>query len=135
MSYRDTIATIMGLVKDSLDYASVVPYIDFLGADAPSASVQRLAGVRWTERYLDGGGEGELPFAVLLRVPNKDSKTRIDASGALADVVDSLEGYDDGTISSIRGEDDPTKVAADDGSETWRVQLTAVVNRVGYTVS
>ena len=77
-----------------------------------------------------------MPFAVLLRVPNVDSKTRIDAASALNDVVEALEAFGgDGSIESIRGEDDPVKVAAEGGSETWRVQLTATVNRVGYTVS
>ena len=130
MSYRDVIDTLTGLVKDNLTYASVVPFIDFLNEKAPAASIQRLTGVRSVERYLDGSSAGELPFAVLLRVPNKDSKTRLDAADALADLVDALEGYGgDGELEGVRGEDDPTKVDADPQTETWRVQLTATVFR------
>lgn len=135
MSYPDTVSTIHGLVADSLDYGSVVPFIDFLGATPPAASVQRLAGVRWIERYLDGGGLGEIAFAVLLRVPNVDSKTRYDAGAALDGVLEALESYTDDTIESIRGEDSPSKVDADKATETWRVQLTAVVSRSAILVS
>lgn len=130
MSYRDVIDTLTALVKSNLTYASVVPFIDFLNEQAPAAAVQRLSGVRTTERYLDGSAEGELPFAVLLRVPNIDSKTRLDAGGALADLVDALERYaGDGELEAIRGEDSPTKVDVTPQTETWRVQLTAAVYR------
>lgn len=135
MSYPDVITTVHGLVADSLNYGSVVPFIDFLRAEAPAASVQRLSGVRWIERYLDGGGIGEVPFAVLLRVPNADSKTRYDAGSALEVVLDTLEAYSDDNIEAIRGEDSPSKVDADATTETWRVQLTAVVSRSAILVS
>lgn len=135
MSYTDAITAILGEVKTALDFGTVVPFIDFLGAEAPAASVQQLGGVRWTERYIDGSGQGEIPFAILLRVPNADSKTRFDAGAALDAVVESLELYEGGDIEAIRGEDSPSKVDADPKTETWRVQLTAVVQRSAILVS
>jgi hypothetical protein len=131
MSDRDTLATILSLVRDELDYAKP----DYLDAKAPAASVQLLFGTRITVPYLDGGGEGELPFAVLLRVPTVDSATRVDAAVTLSEVAYALDGYSGGDISNIRAESTPVKEFADETSEVWRIQFTAEVEREAQEMS
>jgi hypothetical protein len=131
MSDRDTLTTIVSLVREHLPNAKP----DYLDSKAPAASVQLLFGTRITEPHIMGGGTGELPFAVLMRVPTVDSATRVDAAVTLSEVAYALDGYSGGDISNIRAESTPVKEFADETSEIWRIQFTAEVERSAVEMS
>lgn len=113
-------ALLLGIVSDVNGTGAIAGYtarLNDLAATAPAASVQSLPGARWLDRYVDGGGTRELPFAVLLRTRGTDTAGRADGFGALSDLADALEALGAG----YEGRDTPALVErADNGTEVWR---------------
>lgn len=54
--------------------------LEMLEAKPPSMSLQQLPGEETIKAYINGDRECRLPFAVYLRIPGKDTKSRIDAT-------------------------------------------------------
>lgn len=87
--------------------------LDYLGADAPAASVQQLPGAVWSERYVDGSGRKAIPFAVLYRVAQGDTAHRADAATALR-ALGELDGITIEQSPAITERNESTR------SEVWR---------------
>jgi len=108
--------------------------LDYLAPDAPSCSVQQIAGTRYTKRYINGGGEGELPFSVLIRTAGTDSAGRASSAAALMSLATALEALTNLTegVTGIRGDSTPSLTErGDDGSEVWRAQYMVDLIRRG----
>lgn len=118
---REMLQQVLSLV----DAAKVLPaaaVLDSLAATAPSVSVQQLPGSRWAERYIDGSGTREQPFAVYVRVASVDTSGRLDAASALMALADHFETATfPAPITALSGEDTPALVErSDNGTEVWR---------------
>ena len=118
MTAREMIEAVVEAVNDS-GTLPVIAALDFLDDKAPAASVQQLSGSRWLERYIDGGGVTEVPFAVWLRVPTRDTESRLNAAEALYDLIDALEDSE----LDVVGTDTPTLEVRDKDGELWRVTV------------
>jgi hypothetical protein len=132
MTDRELLVAMLDVVNDT-DVLPVTAKQDYLGDAAPAASVQLLAGTRWTVRYIDGSGEGQIPFAVNLRVDDADSSGRTDASSTLMELATALEDTPlDDPMVSISGEMTPMLVARENGTAVWRAQyMLNLVRRAG----
>ena len=124
MSERESIVELLNEINES-GALPVVARLDFFAPDAPAASVNQLSGTRWIERYIDGSGVMEIPVAVWLRVPVRDTESRLDAAAALYALTDALEASD----LNVRGTDTPTMESADKSGEVWRITLVLTLNR------
>jgi hypothetical protein len=128
MTERDMILALLD-VTNTLAVLPVTAALDNLASVAPAASLQQLPGERWIERYVDGSGIRELPFAILYRTSGADTSGRADAAAALRDLADAYEALaaDDLTngMKSIRALDTPvlSERSSDTtagSSEVWR---------------
>ena len=54
--------------------------LEMLGAKPPSMSLQQLPGEETIKAYINGDRECRLPFAVYMRIPGKDTKSRTNAA-------------------------------------------------------
>lgn len=126
MSDRENIIALVALVNGTGVLYGVddglEAMLEYLGPTAPAASVQHLPGARWAERYVDGSGTREQPFAVLVRTAGNDTSGRADVAAALLALADALEAAElVAPWVSITGEDTPALVERDtNGSEVWR---------------
>lgn len=120
MSDRDTLAALIGVIN-ATGVLPVTATIDKLGKVAPAASVQSLGGTRYLERWINGGGITQYPFAVHLLVADDDTAGRLDAFGVLSDLADALEVVED---YDIAGTDTPyLSERRDDGNVVWRASF------------
>ena len=117
MTDKDTLLALVAGVNATA-VLDVTAQADYLSETAPAVSVQLLPGSRWAQRYVDGSGTREIPFAVIYRSPAPtDVQTRVDAASTLMRLATSLEAADE----RITGTDTPSLFErAANGSEVWR---------------
>jgi hypothetical protein len=94
---------------------------DDIDSAATAAAAIMLPGERRARAYADGSSIINQPFAVLYKVPSRDSATRIDAAHALYALADALEDVSPVSgLGTIKGVDTPYCTTRDDaGTETW----------------
>jgi hypothetical protein len=109
---RETLVSLVAAINAAAPFGTTVAMLDFLADSAPAASVQTLPGSEWSERYIDGSGIKQVPFAVLYRTNQRDSSGRADAAAALMLVGDVADVTLTATPSLTE--------RADNATEVWR---------------